>query len=324
MRYFDRIAADVDMQPILEELAQNADAWDAQVGRQERAAPQRETASIPIRGGRKSMVRGRRNRDVLETRWTTISRRLPRIRAFIEATARRLDADLARARVVRLAPQSRVYAHFDRGDYYQHHDRYHLVLQSPAGSPMRAGDEAVRMREGELWWFDNKALHDAINESDEPRVHLIFDLRPRTASGRHSPPTPPTGLEDETRPLDALLDEARAAASEGEAAIVAQAVRLYLIGRRDPDAWVGFLEGHDLEPTSEGFRPLRSIHALIDPAASRQAIRHRARATVWALERIEQGQLRWPDVAATIEAEGDVAEVADAWKQAQAATEMTG
>ncbi|MFN2328570.1 MAG: aspartyl/asparaginyl beta-hydroxylase domain-containing protein [Chromatocurvus sp.] len=43
---------------------------------------------------------------------------------------------------------------------------------------MRAGDEEVRMQEGELWWFDNRQIHEAYNDGDENRVHLIFDLLP--------------------------------------------------------------------------------------------------------------------------------------------------
>ena len=35
------------------------------------------------------------------------------------------------------------------------------------------------MREGELWWFDNRAVHEAFNDGDEDRIHLIFDLLPR-------------------------------------------------------------------------------------------------------------------------------------------------
>jgi hypothetical protein len=35
------------------------------------------------------------------------------------------------------------------------------------------------MQEGELWWFDNKAVHEARNDGQEDRIHLIFDLLPR-------------------------------------------------------------------------------------------------------------------------------------------------
>ena len=39
-------------------------------------------------------------------------------------------------------------------------------------------DEEARMHEGELWWFDNKKPHEASNESDADRIHVIFDLLP--------------------------------------------------------------------------------------------------------------------------------------------------
>jgi hypothetical protein len=34
------------------------------------------------------------------------------------------------------------------------------------------------MREGAFWWFDNKQLHEASNDGDEDRLHLIFDVLP--------------------------------------------------------------------------------------------------------------------------------------------------
>lgn len=37
-----------------------------------------------------------------------------------------------------------------------------------------SGGETVRMREGELWWFDNKQYHESHNESEDWRIHYIF------------------------------------------------------------------------------------------------------------------------------------------------------
>ena len=34
------------------------------------------------------------------------------------------------------------------------------------------------MQEGELWWFDNDQMHEAFNDGDEDRIHIIFDLLP--------------------------------------------------------------------------------------------------------------------------------------------------
>ena len=34
------------------------------------------------------------------------------------------------------------------------------------------------MKEGELWWFDNDQMHEAHNDGDQDRIHMIFDMLP--------------------------------------------------------------------------------------------------------------------------------------------------
>ena len=41
---------------------------------------------------------------------------------------------------------------------------------------MNSGGEDVVFHDGELWWFNNKAVHDAFNPSDHGRIHVIFDV----------------------------------------------------------------------------------------------------------------------------------------------------
>lgn len=176
MKYFRLERDNVDIEPILAELAQCPEAWTEQRGRQN-IKVQREAMAIPIRGLRKSKIQGRKRRDVHESRYTTLSKRFPAVIQFIVQTAEQKKAKIARAKIVNLPPGRQVYPHVDRGDYYAVRDRYHLILDS-AGSYMRAGSEEVRMKTGELWWFDNKAEHEALNDSDQDRVHLIFDLEP--------------------------------------------------------------------------------------------------------------------------------------------------
>lgn len=178
MKYFKRIMHDVPTAPLLNEIASVSDAWAQATGRQDKIAVQREALAIPLRGLRKSMLYGRHRRDVHESRWTTGSEAFPLARAFITDVATQLDADLSRAKIVCLPAGRRVYPHIDRGEYYRFRGRYHLVLKSSAGSWLKAGDEEIRMREGELWWFDNDQMHEAFNDGDEDRIHIIFDLLP--------------------------------------------------------------------------------------------------------------------------------------------------
>lgn len=179
MQYFKLIRAGIDPQPFLDEIASVDGAWDLSTGRQDKVAVQREALAIPLRGLRKSAVGDRKRRDVHESRWTTASALYPEARRFLEATAASLDCLLSRAKIVSLPAGKRVYPHIDRGEYYRLRGRYHFVLRSTAGSWLKAADEEIRMREGELWWFDNDQMHEALNDGDEDRIHMIFDLLPR-------------------------------------------------------------------------------------------------------------------------------------------------
>ena len=179
MKHFRCIRHDVDPAPFLAEIAGVDAAWDMATGRQDKIAVQREAQAIPLRGLRKSAIAGRKRRDVHESRWTSGSAAYPVARAFLVEIAEALDSELSRAKIVRLPAGRRVHPHVDRGEYYRLRDRYHLVLKSSAGSWLKAAEEEVRMREGELWWFDNDRMHEAFNDGEEDRIHMIFDLLPR-------------------------------------------------------------------------------------------------------------------------------------------------
>jgi len=178
MKNFRLLQENVDTTSMLAEIAANTSAFEAHRGRQEKVKVQREALAIPLRGLRASAIGNRQRRDVHESRWTSGSQGYPLARAFLKTAARTLDGELSRAKIVSLPPSHRVYPHIDRGEYYRLRNRYHLVLKS-SGSWMRAGEEEVRMRTGELWWFDNDQMHEACNDGEDDRIHLIFDLLPR-------------------------------------------------------------------------------------------------------------------------------------------------
>lgn len=52
----------------------------------------------------------------------------------------------------------------------------HLPLIVPPGCNYRVGAERREWREGSAWVFDDTFEHEAINDSDQPRVVLIFDV----------------------------------------------------------------------------------------------------------------------------------------------------
>lgn len=178
MQYFKRLKTDMDPTPFLDEIEGHADAWGAATGRQDKIPVQREAKAIPLRGLRKSAIGDRKRRDVHESRWTNGSNDYPLAQAFLKQFAREQDSILGRAKIVCLPAGKRVYPHIDRGLYYRVRNRYHFVLRSAQGSWMKSGDEEVRMQQGELWWFDNDQMHEANNDGDQDRIHMIFDMLP--------------------------------------------------------------------------------------------------------------------------------------------------
>ncbi len=179
MQYFKRLKHGCDPAPLMAQLGGIDAIWAEQTGRQSAVPVQKEALAVPLRGLVKSAQGGRPRRDVHESRWTSGSHSLPLFQEFLKQVAAEEDGVLGRAKIVCLPAGRQVYPHSDRGEYYKVRSRYHFVLKSTHGSWLKAGDEDVRMQEGELWWFDNKAVHEARNDGQEDRIHLIFDLLPR-------------------------------------------------------------------------------------------------------------------------------------------------
>ena len=202
MSHFARIAEGVDTEPLLAELDVAPEMWYADTSRQRKVRCQRNTLNIFLRAPKKPLPPGAKNaNDVHESRLMRAAAKFPCALAFCENIADEWGAALGRATLVALLPKSRVHPHIDTGAYYRIRDRLHLVLRSPEGSPLSAEAETVVMREGELWAFNNKVRHWAENPSQEPRVHLIFDLLPAPGRGLYA--LPPADTEKEANAIGA-------------------------------------------------------------------------------------------------------------------------
>lgn len=184
MSHFIRISEDEDIPPILAELDASPEIWFADTSRQRNVRCQRNTRNIFLRSAKKPLPHGAKNaNNVHESSLAPAARRFPLTLAFCQRVADAMEGQLGRATLVALQPGCKVFPHIDIGEYYRIRDRFHLVLKSPEGSPLSTDDETVVMQEGELWVFNNKARHWAENQSDEERIHLIFDVLPPCGRG---------------------------------------------------------------------------------------------------------------------------------------------
>lgn len=199
MDFFNLIKNDVDIAPLLKEIENNEEVWLADTGRQDSVEVQRETQTINLR---KPVDRDDLHiNENQESEWTETSARFPLACALMENYAKNIDGTLSRAVIVRLKPKGVVYLHIDHGSYYFLRDRHHLVLKSAKGSLMMSGGEKVLMKEGELWWFENNQHHQAMNNSDEWRIHYIFDILPNKYKDIAKNPLSPNEISLKLKPV---------------------------------------------------------------------------------------------------------------------------
>lgn len=306
MQYFRKLAVDRDVGPILDEITGHSSAWAAQTGRQ-RIRVQAEANAIPLRGLRRSRIMGRRRRDVHESRFTTLADRFPETVSVLRQFAQELNGTLGRAKIASLPPAAKVLPHSDRGQYYKARNRYHFVIQSRNGSLLRAGDEEVRMQTGELWWFDNKAIHSAANDSEHPRIHLIFDLFPNA----ENPETTTAGELPDPR---LLLQTARTRPFHHAADAIESAVELYLAICATPARWQQVLVGYDLADSAET-KPLSVLAKLLWPDIGRARRRRRESAIAWSLAQLDMDAITPHRVSRAITDAGGIRTIDRLWRE---------
>lgn len=310
MRHFRLIRENVDTSAIRQELMAHDDAWLVETGRQVRAPAQKDTNAIPLRGLRRSAIYGRRRRDVHESRYTGISARFPETVRLIESLAIELGGELGRAKLAQVPPGKKVLPHVDRGEYYRLRNRHHLVIRSEKGSPLQAGGEEVRMQEGELWWFDNSALHAAQNDSTANRVHLIFDVLPKervveenTQSGENGP------LQQD--PVT-LLQSVQIEPPRSELESIVAATAVYLSAREQPKRWAELLAEHHLLERAEN-HPLATVISLCYPKIRGGRRQRYESALGWCLAQLDLNRVEPDSLVAALAGSGGIDTIHAQW-----------
>ena len=179
--HFGRLQEKLDVTPFLQEIDAAPQNWTIN-SRRKNIEVQKNTDSIPLRAAQYTPVAAASTdelvNDIQESAATRLAPQYPRLMSFLAAFSNTVGkGKLSRAMIVRLSPKMQVGRHWDAGYYYLCRDRYHLVLRS-SGSKMECGGIGSIWHVGELWWFNNNLLHSALNEGDDWRIHVIFDVLP--------------------------------------------------------------------------------------------------------------------------------------------------
>ncbi|HEX8574397.1 MAG TPA: aspartyl/asparaginyl beta-hydroxylase domain-containing protein [Allosphingosinicella sp.] len=95
---------------------------------------------------------------------------------YIKQVVRAFRCPLKTARLMRLAPGSRIKEHCDPGlDAKTGEARLHVPLRTSAEAEFRVNGTRVEMKAGSVWYLRLVDPHSAFNGGREPRINLVID-----------------------------------------------------------------------------------------------------------------------------------------------------
>lgn len=189
MNHF-KFIGQIDVAAALAEIRANDHLFAPHTERPEESPPLREGRSIHLRihdkHSKTDDISDNRSAKELADKIlgsvdTKNIERLPECAKLIHMVTGIVGGQLGRSYVAKMVPGGKIYPHIDPGKYFTIHDRYHIVLTTNPGVSFGCGIgdsiETVRFEQGQLWVFNNKIVHWAINDGTTDRIHIIMDYK---------------------------------------------------------------------------------------------------------------------------------------------------
>ncbi len=181
MRYFQQIAAGVEVLPLVLDLYRQPLLWDANPARTAGAGSFEGTSDIWVRFRDPAELVSREAyaepfTPVFYPAWHA----LPHLRPIVFGLMARLEAvALGGILITRVPAGGQVAPHDDCGRWHPEHYRTkaYLPLASNGRCHSTCGNERVVMKVGEAWLFDNLETHSTVNDGETDRVTLIVSMR---------------------------------------------------------------------------------------------------------------------------------------------------
>lgn len=94
---------------------------------------------------------------------------------YIQQVIASLGEVYGRSRLMRLGPGCEVPLHTDTNYHWYNRVRIHVPITTTPDVIFHCGDKKTHMAAGECWIFDAWQQHRVVNNSEQTRVHLVFD-----------------------------------------------------------------------------------------------------------------------------------------------------
>jgi hypothetical protein len=169
--HFRKILSDIDVGPLVNQLSQNSHLWnlDDQWTKNKPQSVLQEVDDI--------VLRYNKSPDWNKPAFSILAA----AQSIIFDLMRAIPGEhLGKVIISRLLPQQCIAPHIDHmppgvPPYYQ---RYQIPLSVFPGVRFHCGDEELYMEPGNAFWFDNQIIHSVVNDSSEPRISMLCDIRP--------------------------------------------------------------------------------------------------------------------------------------------------
>jgi Aspartyl/Asparaginyl beta-hydroxylase len=113
-----------------------------------------------------------------ESVWYPVIDQLPALKPLVFSILTRIGAiKLAGVLITRIPAREICKPHKDRGWHALQHEKIALSLQANERQAFCFEEKELRTRPGDLFTFDNSRMHWVVNDSDEPRMTLIMNVR---------------------------------------------------------------------------------------------------------------------------------------------------
>ena len=181
MRHFQKIAAGVEVLPLVLDLYRQPELWNEHTARTGGAGSFVGTDDIWLRFRAPEQLTDRAAfAEMFRCQWYPAWHALPHLRPIVFGLMSRVEAvELGGILLTRVPAGCQVAPHDDRGRWHSEwfQTKAYLPLASNPACSNSCGDERVTMAVGEAWLFDNLQTHSTVNEGQTDRITLIVSMR---------------------------------------------------------------------------------------------------------------------------------------------------
>jgi hypothetical protein len=181
MRNFLRIAAGIEVLPLMLDLYRQSELWDAHRARTDGPGSFVGTSDIWVRfRDPAELTRPESYAEPHVPVWYPAWHALPHLRPIVFGLMARCEAvQLGGVLITRVPPGQQVAPHDDRGRWHPTFftTKAYVPLATNPQCYSTCGDERVVMECGSAWLFNNLLTHSTVNDGDTDRITLIVSMR---------------------------------------------------------------------------------------------------------------------------------------------------